>query len=218
MTVLPLTSAENAQMDCNLGDLRFRVRVWPCVRVNIRVSYLKKNIDFCLPTLLSAMSKRARVIRAPAARRPIDKTIVRDVLTTVDGTQQSVLITEATIPCTVTGLRWSLSGLPREDQNTGTNTLHWAIVLVKEGNTANDLPADNNLGSLYEPEQNVLAWGNGSFILRQSTNDHYEQHWRDTSKTMRKLMAGDRIELLVRATGGGLELHVATAVQMFCKY
>ncbi len=128
-------------------------------------------------------------------------------------------LTLTTFPCTLTGLRWDFN-TPLSSTDTSTaHYFNWAIILVKQGNDANDLLSGNQTAPaiLYEPEQNVLATG---FMSPGTTgNTSTSGTWRGTTKTMRKLQTGDRIALIYRLGGATdlNELHFGGTVQFFCK-
>ena len=157
------------------------------------------------------MSKRRRTDGVSRrVSRPIDKSLVV-VNQSLSTTQQSTLLFSVTFPCTVVGLRWVLDGTT---STAGNNTFFWAIVLVRDGNTANTmLVADTN--TLYEPEQNALAWGHGAPRDVDAGGGPAAVHVEGQTKTMRKLMIGDRIFMIqiAEAAVGNFE----GAVQFFCK-
>ncbi len=106
------------------------------------------------------MSKRMRTHatrrQRPVMRgaRPIDKQII-GVNKSVSTAQLVTTLFTATFPCTVVGIRWDLSSL---NSIASTNTLLWALVLVKEGETVDTLGLADS-APLYNPEQNVIAHG-----------------------------------------------------------
>ncbi len=137
----------------------------------------------------------------------------------VTAAQKEKTLTLATFPCTLTGLRWDLNTPLHLTATTTTHYLNWAIIIVKQGNDANDLLTGNQSepAILYEPEQNVLATG---FMMptRLSTSST-SNTWRAQTKTMRKLQTGDRIVLIYRIGGATdlQDLFFGGTVQFFCK-
>ncbi len=165
------------------------------------------------------MSKRRRTTGGfRVAVRPVDKAITAVSLTGVSTTQQQTVLVSAATACTVLGIRWSFF----VEGDGGTSTLphdyRWAIILLKEGQTADNM-GQTNAAHFYDPEQNVLAWGFGT---SRTDSDEINflgapDHWESKSKSMRKLMIGDRIAFIVRGTATQT-VRVLGAVQMFCKF
>lgn len=91
--------------------------------------------------------------------------------------------------------------------------LKWAIVVVPGGTQPGTVASSNN-SSLYDPEQNVLAFGS-TVTFTAATNS---MPIRDvgSTKAMRKLKAGDSLRLLV--IGSATETHtIVGTVQFFYK-
>lgn len=164
------------------------------------------------------MAKRARTsnsfVYAPprtfAGKRPIDKALIA-ISKSVTDTQSETVLATATFPCTVTGLRWSIGS--SNGYVTGANPLYWAIVLVKDGESAQNI-AVSDASSFYQPEQNVLVWGCSHHGQK---TDGYPVLVNDqgSSKTMRKLMGGDKLVLVLLS--GAATISVRGCVQFFCK-
>lgn len=93
-------------------------------------------------------------------------------------------------------------------------TIYWAIVLVKDGDAAGSI-GFSDAGDFYTPEQNVLAFGVAT--LGGSGQNYADNcaNFSGTTKTMRKLMGGDEIHLIMRSPAIALELD--GVVQFFCK-
>ncbi len=146
------------------------------------------------------------------ARRPIDKKIVRvqkDAIAAA--TQVTTDLFTATFPCTVVGLRWDLHSV---DATAGAvSEIDWAIVILREGITASTISTSDG-GNMYIPEQNVLAWG-----TMARTNDlEGSFKWEGATKTMRKLMGGDKLTIAIRNNhASDAHTTVYGAVQFFCK-
>lgn len=135
--------------------------------------------------------------RMSMTKRPIDKKLV-NVFHGNPGTQVSTDLTTATFPCTITGLRWAI-------KNSGLNNVHWCIIVLRDGMTA-DTIATSDGSTLYNPEQDVLAFGvqkDDSMTAEGST------------KTMRKLQGGDKIVFLSKAAASGGT--TSGIIQLFCK-
>lgn len=156
--------------------------------------------------------KRSRPEFTRTARRAIDKEI-KSVNVASTTTQTVTTLKTTTFPCTIVGLRWDISYI----QNVTVNgaTVLWAIVVVKDGNSANTLSLSNG-GDTYTPEQNVLTWG----VLACPDSDLSSGPLMDkeigASKTMRKLMGGDLLQFIQLsnvASSGSLK----GVVQFFCK-
>lgn len=158
--------------------------------------------------------KRQRVSTTGAYRtkRPIDKSLVA-ISKTVNTTQSETTLVTATFPCTITGLRWEVSAV--NTYATASNSLYWAIVLMKDGEAAQTI-ATSDGSSLYQPEQNVLVWG-VDFLAEDSATVGQPRRGRfeGSSKTMRKLMAGDQLKLIMLA--GAASVGLRGCVQFFCK-
>ena len=154
------------------------------------------------------MSKRRRGSGVrKSAPRPIDKQL-KGVVQTLSSAAQTVstLIT-ATFPCTIVGIRWDLSF--RNAAGT-VPTYEWAIIMVRDGLVAGTLSLSNN-SDFYQPEQDVLAFGTGFAISSQMESKNTGH-----TKTMRKLMGGDQIQLVgISDTAAAVQLH--GVVQFFCK-
>ncbi len=91
----------------------------------------------------------------------------------------------------------------------------WAIVIVKDGNSANTMSI-TDAATFYSPEQNVLAFGVGNFPGTTIGDGALRESWEGSTKTMRKMMGGDILQLLVdgnTATQGSF----LGVVQFFCK-
>lgn len=159
------------------------------------------------------MSKRQRTNTAPArrAKRPIDKKLWNAALTAIVGVQQEVNIyPAATFPGTITGLRWDIM-VQRTVTNATFSAYSWAIVVVPAGTATSTLSLGNDT-SLYDPEQNVLAFGRGNSWdpLQDGTM------FSGSTKSMRKLKAGDKLVFAI--IGTATHAHAVTGtVQFFYK-
>ena len=143
--------------------------------------------------MLPKMSKRRRTFKRRAtAKRPIDKAI-----TTIDrvitNTTTSGDLLQIVNAGTVTGLRWTWT-FRSVTQATAPQIL-WAIVYVRDGEIASSLDL-SNLASMYDPEQNVLAFGSMLLEPNSSTSAPTVVHVEGTSKAMRKMIDRDRLQLV----------------------
>ncbi len=142
-------------------------------------------------------------------KRPIDKNLVFVAKSAVDATQVSTTLITATFPCTITGLRWQIA--TDRAAGTGAASFYWAIILVKDGNSANAIAISDG-ATFYEPEQNVLAFGLG--VLEDEGPDSMLAV--GSTKTMRKLMGGDTIVFIVRGVATNTT-NLDAIIQFFCK-
>jgi len=145
-----------------------------------------------------------------AQKRPIDKNLLFIGKTNSAGQQTTDLVT-ATYPCTITGLRWDLKTIGGAGGNAG---VQWAIVLVKDGNSANNIAVSDG-STFYEPEQNVLAFGNMYVMDSDAGTGNATDEDKGSTKTMRKLMGGDKLVFVTRASAANGEIN--GIVQFFCK-
>jgi len=147
-----------------------------------------------------------------SAPRPISKTLLHFNSVLADGSSSETLFT-STFPCTVTGLRWDLgSPATPETPQTAFSNIQWVIVLVKEGNTANDISFSAAINTLYNPEQNVLASGYGLM------GDPFKPSWHGTTKTMRKMQTGDSLVIVFApGTTPSANAFFGGIIQFFCK-
>ena len=161
------------------------------------------------------MSKRRRTRTGfSSAARPIDKSLVVIFKSAVAATTVSTALAVGKLPCTVKGVRWT--GVITGDAGTAGNTHRyaWAIVLVRDGYTHNELNFTSDAESLYEPEQDVIAFGVGT-SGDNGTTELEPIKWEGQTKSMRKLKVGDKMEFLVE----GIAVETVSCnfiVQLFC--
>lgn len=158
--------------------------------------------------------KRQRTQAAPArrAKRPIDKKLTNVQITNLIAGKQTVdLYAAATFPGTITGLRWSLSVVRSGGTANTVGNYKWAIVIVPAGTTDSTIAMGAG-GSMYDPEQMVLAFGSGCTYNIGDGAVIYE----GSTKSMRKLKAGDK--LIFTCFGTATERHdISGTVQFFYK-
>lgn len=211
--LLPGTLGQNCLFSENISKSRDSGYFFP--RISSFPTLFSKKYRRFPHCFIVNMSKRQRtsstsfIPRAP--KRPIDKSLVV-INKTVGTSQLETTLETATFPCTITGLRWDL--MSHSTLTTGNVVINWAIIIVKDGNSANTM-ATSDASSLYQPEQNVLAYGCGIFPDADAGQGPIGRTWTGNTKTMRKLMAGDKLALIALATGASAPLY--GAVQFFCK-
>lgn len=161
------------------------------------------------------MSKRQRTSTAPTrrAKRPIDKKLTNVLVSNIVAAKQDVtLYDSATFPGTITGLRWDLCYVRSGGTATTFGHFKWAIVVVPAGTTISTINMAS-AGSMYDPEQMVLAFGSGCTWDAAAGNPIM---YSGSTKSMRKLKAGDK--LVFTTFGTATERHdVAGTVQFFYK-
>lgn len=141
-------------------------------------------------------------------KRPIDKSLKFINKVGVAATQVSTTLIAATFPCTLTGLRWDISGI--QDGGTGNCACQWALVIVRDG-LAQSTMATSDAASFYDPEQDVLTFGTGLI-----DNNNTSMIWTGATKTMRKMKGGDELIFIV----SGVATNTTTlrgVIQFFCK-
>ncbi len=144
----------------------------------------------------------------PHTKRPIDKQLKTVFHSATDATQEEVVLFTATFPCTVVGLRWSIN--QTQDGGTGKMQAWWAIVIVRDGESAGTLGTAVG-DDTYTPEQNCLVFG--ASLINNNTDTSRNV---GSTKTMRKFMGGDRLIFIVR--GIATETTMSQGViQFFCK-
>jgi len=150
-------------------------------------------------------------------KRPLDKQCLQ-----IDGVasatnlatlNNTVLLYTATFPCTVTGIRYDET-INIAAGNTRGVTM---IVIVRDGLA---LPASLGVGTaltpLFTPEQNILVartWG----ALKGAADQVAQTLIKGKTKTMRKLMGGDKLYLLHQGCTGAGDVGFNTIVQFFLK-
>ena len=147
------------------------------------------------------------------SRRPIDKSLIvvnQVATTTVNVTQ----LKSTTFPCTVVGLRWSVTSLALAV--SGNSNTAWAIIVVRDGESTN-APSLANAAKFYTPEQNVLAFG--MFHSRDAdaaVGGPLTQTFEGSTKTMRKLNAGDVLQF-ISFSDRVAACDMNGIIQFFCK-
>ena len=154
------------------------------------------------------MSKRRRTDIAFSVKRPIDKQLRVVVLTGLNATDQNTILVTTTFPCTIVGLRWDISVV--QEAGTANCFGSWCIVKEDQGQSVDTLGVADD-ASFYDPEQNVLAFGN--WMIDNNTNN---EHFTGGTKTMRKLKVGDRLIFIAVGTATNTS-QLRAQIQFFCK-
>lgn len=162
------------------------------------------------------MSKRARTSASSTprrAKRPIDKKLTNIVVNNLVAAKQDVILYDsATFPGTITGIRWAICAARSGGTANTYGAFKWAIVVVPAGTTISTLSMAS-AGSMYDPEQMVLAFGCGTTV---SATGDVPIMFEGATKSMRKLKAGDK--LVFTSFGTAVERHdLSGTVQFFYK-
>ena len=156
------------------------------------------------------MSKRRRTTGGfRITTRPIDKKVIVVNLNGISATQQNVTLFTATFPCTITGVRWSLS--VGADAGTVFGRHVWVIQKIGEGFATPDLSTTSG-ADLMIPEQNIIAYGSG---FSQNDTDS-GIHYAGSTKSMRKLQEGDTLLFSIEGTATNTSGCMG-AIQFFCR-
>ncbi len=166
--------------------------------------HLSKKPFKDLKTNTQSMSRQRtrRQTRAPirSARRAINKQLVNTNINTIVAAQQSTTLETFTFPVTLTGLRWDINVLRSAGTAGNLSRLVWAIIMLPDSQTASTISL-TNAGSVYQPEQHVLAYG--TFLsdgVSAAGAAAHSRSFNGSSKTMRKLQSGDKLELITFGT------------------
>ncbi len=148
----------------------------------------------------------------PRRRRPIDKHLIV-VNQTVTTAQTATVLHTTTFPATVVGIRWVFSAA--NILSTASPLLHWAIIILRDGLTASTL-ATGDGSDLYTPESDVLTFGVTFISDRDSTVGPGIVPFEGATKTMRKLQAGDQLQVITLASDAN-SVAFDGVVQFFLK-
>lgn len=170
----------------------------------------------------SASARSGKRRRAPggvvfvqSGARPIDKVLPGIAMNPLVAAQLDQDLVTAATACTATGIRWSLNV-------TGTVASAalceggWAIVILRDGRTANTMSFTGG-ANLYEPEQDVLAFGRWSVKGTTANNGPGSMHFEGDTKTMRKLKIGDKLAFIALGEATN-SVEVTGTVQVFCRF
>lgn len=163
------------------------------------------------------MATRPVVFRNPGGRskRPIDKALPCIVMAGLQAVQQTQDLVTPSAPCTVMGLRWEICMWSDVTSATADGEVAWAIIILRDGRTANTMSKTGG-ANLYEPEQDVLAFGR-EIVLQNANENGSKTKVVGNTKTMRKLKVGDKITFIALGTTNG-QTEVRGTVQVFCKF
>ncbi len=156
------------------------------------------------------MAGPAAIFRTTGSRRPVDKALINVLKNGVTATQVSTQLVSATFPCTIVGLRWDLSFAT--DAGTSQGDYQWAIIILRDGVTVSTMNS-SDAGTLYAPEQDVMAFGRG---LTLGSGIGSVAHYMGDTKTMRKLMGGDKLLFIMLGEATNTQA-CRGCIQFFCK-
>ena len=145
------------------------------------------------------MPYRSRGYRFPRRKRNASKFIDSSTVALSANTQNSQLVYTATYPCTVAGIRLVGSFVP---STVTTAACTVAFVIVREGFSPQTLAFT---GSMYTPEEDVLAWFTGYATLT-TANDADYFNYDVYSKVKRRMQVGDRLYILTLSSNATVNL------------
>ena len=177
-----------------------------------RTSLILEGSTMSSSTALQQMA----VVRRPRGtgnRRPIDKVLPNIAMDDLVATQQTQDLVTPNAPCTIMGMRWQIGFRCNSGTATASGSVAWAIIILRDGRTANTMSFTGG-SNLYEPEQDVLAFGRFESVDDASDSKFHEV---GQTKTMRKLRVGDKITFIALGTASN-ETRVRGTVQLFCKF
>ncbi len=163
---------------------------------------------------MSSRTKRFRggVVVPRARTTRVDKKLIAVAKLTLSTTQLTTDLITATFPCTITGLRWEFTVLNLS--STGNPTFRWAIVRLKDGVTISTTSI-TDAADFYTPEQEVLTFGIGTVSDTDGTVGPRSVHFSGSTKSMRKLMGGDKLVFLAICDVASVQM--IGIVQFFCR-
>lgn len=150
------------------------------------------------------------VVVQTSTKRPIDKKLV-NVVQTVSNAQQITSLITSTFPGTITGIRWSILFVGGASLNSGA----WAIVRSKDGVAPSTMTLA--LGTLYQPEQEVIAFGRWGVEAITNSCGPAIMLIEGSTKSMRKLMGGDQIYFICTGGTASAGTVVNATIQFFDK-
>ncbi len=156
------------------------------------------------------MIQRGPVQFQRRAKRPIDKQLI-SILVDSTNAQSTTVLDTFTFPGTITGLRWDIDYTMSTDATLIQGV--WAIVIARDGDTPNTLVLTNG-SSMYQPETHVLAFG--AWVGIKDANGMHQVHWNDSTKSMRKVQAGDTLNFITLANIG-TSGDLSGVIQFFLK-
>ncbi len=164
--------------------------------------------SFRSPIVANPGSMNQFIVRTTGGRRPVDKKLVVINHSSLDGTQQNTTLVTVTFPCTIVGIRWSMSII--QTAGTGSASHGWCINVLRDGGTQKVLSLTDG-SDFFTSESDCLAFGCG-VIDNNTTTIVYN----GSTKTMRKMMGGDK--LIFSALGVATNSSaILGCIQFFCK-
>lgn len=142
--------------------------------------------------------------RRPVVKHKFDKQLINIQVTTNASQSNTTLIT-MTYPCVIMGL--IVNGTSSTVVAAVNIPYNWVVTCLEQGDTTNNIAFN---GTMYAPEQNVMAYGSG--LDNTGSSDH---HYIKT-KTGRKMRAGDSLVFSVASLTANAMSHNYT-VQFFTK-
>lgn len=151
------------------------------------------------------------IIQRAAAKRPIDKQLI-NISQYVTTTATNTTLYTATYPGTITGIRWDLQCIGIVNS---LNQGRWFIAHTRDGYTPN-APSLTGGSSLYQPETDVLAFGALLNYPDATVGVDTPITISGSTKTMRKLQAGDRLDFVSLGSVAN-SMFMAGTIQFFIK-
>lgn len=174
--------------------------------INPRPTQIRRQ--FRNPIVANPNTMQNFVVRTVGGRRPVDKQLVVVDKGLVDGTQVNTTLTTVTFPCTIVGLRWNISAI--QDAGTGNALFAWCINVLRDGGTQKVMSLTDG-STFFAPESDCLSFGFGLI-----DNNTVTVMWNGSTKTMRKMMGGDKLIFSVKGIATNT-IHLSGVIQFFCK-
>ena len=159
--------------------------------------------------------RRKRQFNAPRASRPVQKTITRISLTTIGTTLQTTAVGNAVDANTVTGWWWDI-GIDVDGGTAATKRNLCVFLFVNREETIIPVVSFTNETTGIRPEQAIIAFK--YFRLNQARVDGADLRFKGHSKTMRKLQAGDDVDIGVICDDVTNTCRIAGSVMLFAKH
>jgi len=133
----------------------------------------------------AATMKRRKTFHRPAPK--LEKLLLNQSFSGITATQVGATLFTCTTSCTLLGLM--ISGNAIQAAGTGPAFSRGALVIVRDGYTANTMLAGN--GPMYKPEEAI--WVFWDIVVRNNTNSI---NLDKKVKTKRKLKEGDTLQFM----------------------
>ncbi len=161
--------------------------------------------------------KRARTFHTGGAKRPIQKTWVSVVQATIGTTAQITNLGIVTVPVTIVSWRWHFNYRGDGGTSATERTLVIGCYLSREGT---QLSPDIDLtdGATFAvPEENVIFAR--AITFNEADIEAGQAHtYEGFTKTMRKLKAGDRVNIFVVCSSATQTCQVNGEILLFAKH